>query len=160
MRDSGDLSTTLIISGVVLLIGISFLFVIFPNIFKAPTQLWLGDGVFDAKVALDDYSRKKGLSGANELKPTQVLLMAFPTDGKWGIWMKDMKMPIDIIWLNKDKKVIYMVKNASPETSILKTYEPKSPARYVIELPAGTVDSSAIKINSVAFFEVNSGDIK
>jgi hypothetical protein len=49
--------------------------------------------------------------------------------------MKGMNFPIDIVWLNKDKKVIYIVKNApfDDQTTI---YKPRTPALYVIELPA------------------------
>jgi uncharacterized membrane protein (UPF0127 family) len=39
-------------------------------------------------------------------------------------------------------------------------FEPKIPAKYVIELPAGTVDSKAIKSNSMAIFQINETDIK
>ena len=84
--------------------------------------------------------------------------MKFPHDDTWGIWMKDMKVPIDIIWLNQHKRVVYIVKNASPELSTTMTFNPKEPARYVLELPAGSVDKAAIKSGNFASFdETDSG---
>jgi len=122
--------------------------------------LWLGNGIFHADLAIDETARTKGLSGISELASNKALLMVFPGEGKWGIWMKNMKIPIDIVWLDKDKKVVYIVKNASPEDSTSTTFEPKMPAKYVIEVPAGTVDGSAVNINQMAIFQVNEGDIK
>ena len=142
-----------------LAVGTAFLFVAFPLMFNQPTQVWLGDGIFNSKIALNDESRTKGLSGVTELNPDQALLMAFPSEGKWGIWMKDMNMPIDIVWLNKDKKVVYIVKNA-PTDDQTKIYTPTKVAQFVVELPAGTVDSRSIETNKLAVFQLNMGDVK
>ncbi len=157
---SGNLSTTLIISGVLLVIGVTFLIFIFPNMIRPATNIYIGDGIFRTKLALDENARTKGLSGVKQIDADEALLMAFPSEGKWSIWMKDMLFPIDIVWLNKDKKVIYIVKNASPEDSISLSHEPTSPAKYVVELPAGTVDNKAISVKSLAIFQINSEDIK
>jgi hypothetical protein len=149
----------LIAMGVLLVVGSVFLLVILPNMLKPQTNLWLGDGVFRTKLALNDSDRAKGLSGVNELAPDQALLMAFPSEGKWGIWMKDMSIPIDIIWLNKDKKVIYIVKNVSPNNSTSEVYKPKILAKYVAELPAGTVDNKAIRTTSTAIFQLDMNEV-
>ena len=160
MRKSENLSTTLIIYGVLLVVAVSFIWLILPSVLNTDTTLKLGDGVFRARIALNDDDRAKGLSGVKELAPDQALLMAYPSEGKWGIWMKGMNIPIDIVWLNKDKKVIFIVKNVSPEESTSILHQPKTPAKYVIEFPAGTVDAKAINTNSKASFQINPKDIK
>ncbi|MEI6851051.1 MAG: DUF192 domain-containing protein [Candidatus Saccharibacteria bacterium] len=159
MRKSGNLSTTLIISGVVLLVASTFLLFIMPNMLKPPTDLWLGDGIFRAKLALNDVEREKGLSGTEELQSDQILLMAFPYEDKWSIWMKDMNFPIDIVWLNSAKKVVFIKLNATPE-SYPDKFLPKTNASYVVELPAGTVESKSIKVGKFAVFEIDKKDIK
>jgi len=128
--------------------------------FQPTTQLRLNSNVFSVQVAKTEAEREKGLSGVEKLNPNTGLLMVFSTDGEWGIWMKGMKVPIDILWLNKDKKVIYIVTDATPELSTDKTFVPKSPARYVLEVAAGTVKNSGIKINDVASFEIDEGTVK
>ena len=152
--------TTLIISGVLLAIVVAFLLIFLPSILQPEINLRLGDGVFRAKVALNDADRTKGLSGVKQLDSDQALLMAFPSEGMWSVWMKGMIIPIDIVWLNKDMKVISIVKNISPEESTTTSHYPKTPAKYIIEFPAGTVDSKMIKTNSAAIFKINSNDIK
>ncbi len=154
-------SIALIIAmGVLLVVGSTFLLVVLPNLVKPVTNLWLGNGIFRTDLALNEAARTKGLSGVTELAPDKALLMVFPTEGKWGIWMKDMKIPLDIVWLDKDKKVIYIVKSASLDGSNPKIYMPEKLAQYVIELPAGTVDKMAIGINKVALFQIDMNEVK
>ncbi len=66
-----------------------------------------------------------------------------------------MKYPIDIVWLDKDKKVVYIVKNAPPESYPYENFTPKQDARYVLELPAGTVSKKSIAIGKEAMFDEN-----
>jgi len=49
--------------------------------------------------------------------------------------MKDMKVPIDIVWLDSNKRVVHIVKESSPDDSTSITFTPLSQAKYVIELP-------------------------
>lgn len=138
---------------VVLIVGIVGAYIF--NNFTLTTPVRMGSGVYHLRVADDEAERTQGLSGVTKLGPNEGLLMKFEGDALWGIWMKDMKIPLDIIWLDKNKQVIYIVKGATPEHSTLTTFEPKTPARYVIELPAGGVDQAAIKTGTVADFDEN-----
>jgi uncharacterized membrane protein (UPF0127 family) len=161
MNEHKSLSVGPIIALVVLSIVVLVVFVVLPNVMQpATTDVQLGSGIFHATVATNDADRVKGLSDVTTLNSDQALLMAFPSEDKWGIWMKDMKVPIDILWLNKDKKVIYIVKGASPSDSTSKVFKPKTPAKYVVELPSGSVDLNAIKTNSLVIFQINEGNVK
>ena len=124
--------------------------------FQPRTEIRLGSGVFRAKVADTNDLRVLGLSGVTSLKSNEALLMVFESDAQWGIWMKDMKIPLDIIWLDKDKKVVHIVKNAAPELSTSEIFTPKDPARYVLEVAAGTTVNSGIKIGDTADFTLAS----
>jgi len=159
MNEHKNLGVIAIVSGVLIIVFAAFFFIILPIMMKPKVSLWLGNSVFSVDAAIDESSRIKGLSGVSELAPNRALLMAFPSESKWGIWTKDMKIPIDIIWLDNNKKVIYIVKNASPETSTSQMFEPNTLARYVIEFSAGTVDNSAINIGSSAIFQIDEGGI-
>lgn len=144
--------TTGILIGGVLLIVIAAAVAFMMTAFQPTTDVRLGGGAFNLRIAKDESSRVKGLSGVESLNPNEGLLIVFESDDEWGIWMKDMKIPIDILWLDKDKKVIYMVKNAGPELSTDKTFKPNDDARYVIELLAGSVEENSIKIGEIAVF--------
>lgn len=66
------------------------------------------------------------------------MLFVFDTEGEWGIWMKDMHFPIDIIWASQDGTVVTVAKDISPDT-YPQAFYPSVPARYVLEVPAGFV---------------------
>jgi len=143
-----------IIGFVLIIIVVSFFVSIFSHMAQPTITIRLGDGIFKAKVASTEQQRQKGLADVDRLESSEALLMVFPDQGKWSIWMKDMKVPIDVVWLDFNKKVIYSVANISPEISDLETYAPKTLAKYVVELPAGTIKSKAINNNSVADFDL------
>ncbi|MEI7539333.1 MAG: DUF192 domain-containing protein [Candidatus Saccharibacteria bacterium] len=159
MNTKRNIGTPLIVSCVVLGILATFMFVI-PTVSRLSTNLRLGDGAFKAQMALKSSDRDKGLLGTSGLNSDQALLLAFPTEDQWGVWPKSTTFSIDIVWLNKDKKVIYIVKNISPGNTSSVVFKPKTPAKYIIEFPAGTVDRESIEINQLATFQINTDDIK
>ncbi|HEU5121989.1 MAG TPA: DUF192 domain-containing protein [Candidatus Saccharimonadales bacterium] len=137
-----------------LLIGSAALYVMWPQL-QPHVTVHIGDGVFTTRVAKTPAEREKGLSDTGELRSDQAFLIVFDRDDKWSIWMKDMNYPLDIVWLDKDKKVVYIVKNAPPESYPYEKFVPKQEARYVLELPAGTTGKKAITIGTEARFDEN-----
>lgn len=148
-------STTiiLIIGLVLILVGLVVSFTL--TTFKPTTQVRIGSGVYSLWLADNDITRVQGLSEVEKLHLNGGLLMAFDTNGTHGIWMKDMNFPLDIIWLNSEKKVVYIVMNAPPEDPSSTVYTPKDPARYVLELPAGSVKKAGIKTGDIATFKLD-----
>lgn len=138
---------------VLLLVAAATFWVLWPQLTQPHTKLRLGDGVFQARIADSPAEREKGLSGTSQLGQDQALLFIYDTDEKWSIWMKDMNYAIDIVWLDKSKKVVYIVKNADPESYPRENFSPNEPARYVVEFAAGTVDKKTINIGDVAKFD-------
>lgn len=114
----------------------------------------LGDGVFRTTLAISPQERERGLSGKTKLDSGEAMMLVFDSDERWGIWMKDMNFPLDIIWLDSDKKVVYIVKNAMPDSYPAETFEPREAARYVVEVPAGSVDEKRIRVGSYAEFDL------
>lgn len=91
----------------------------------------------------DDLER--GLSGRKNLAPTEGLFFVFPQDAYHGIWMKDMLFSIDIMWLDSKGTVLDIEHNVSPNT-YPKVFEPRTPARYVIETNAHFAESFVIRV--------------
>ena len=146
-------TTGLLIGGLVVVILAAAIAFMVSN-FQPTTEVKLGSGVFKVRLAQNDTARELGLSETTSLKPTDGLLMVFDSDNTWGVWMKDMKVSIDIIWLDSTKTVVYTVKNATPELSTTKMFKSKDPARYVLELPAGSVQQFGIKSGDKAEFTI------
>lgn len=134
------------------LVGAAAYYILLPQL-QPHTTVRIGDGVYKTRVATTEEDRTKGLSGTAKLHEGDALLLVFDRESEWSIWMKDMKYPIDIVWLNKDKKVVHIVKNAPPESYPYESFVSKRPAKYILELPAGTVEKKSIIIDSQAAFD-------
>jgi uncharacterized membrane protein (UPF0127 family) len=124
------------------------------------TEIAIGNGTFSARIARTEAARAKGLAGVTSLDANQAMLFVFKTDGKWQIWMKDMKIPIDIVWLDSAKKVVYIVPNAPFQAGTDTIYTPGLDARYVLELPAGTAANNAIHMGDIANFTISMNGIE
>jgi uncharacterized protein len=98
-----------------------------------------------AEVANNPVTRAKGLSDRAYINKDQGMLFVFLETDIYGFWMKDMKFPIDILWINENQKVIGMQKNVSPNTYPTSFYPP-NPVKYVIETPGGFSDLHSIKV--------------
>lgn len=125
----------------------------------ATTTLDVKGKVFLAYKATADVDRARGLSGTEYLASSSAMLFTFPADDKWGIWMKDMKYAIDVVWLDREGFVVDFKENMSTTTcrselnckiffpgivdenidSVLEAYQKSLPSRYVVEFPEGTI---------------------
>lgn len=90
-------------------------------------------------------AQEKGLSGRSELSTNEGMLFIFPEDGIYQFWMKDMLLSIDMIWISQSGKVVYIEKNATPE-SYPTVFGPDTPTRYVLEVPAGFSDMHGVSV--------------
>lgn len=152
-------TTAILIGGVILVIVASAIAFMLSNL-QPKTEVRVGTAVFQTQLADDEAERTKGLSGVSSLGANDGLLMVFPSDDTWGIWMRDMKVPIDIIWIDRAYKVVHIVKNAQPEDSTAKTFAPMKPARFVLEVPAGSVEMYGIKVGDMADFAVALNEVQ
>ena len=120
---------------------------IYYALFDTPAEYTIFVSTVAMKVTLADESseRKLGLSGTESLGDLEGKLFLFDEARPHGIWMKDMLIPIDIIWINNDLEIIYIEKLVYPDT-YPKIFAPDSNARYVLETKALFVDTYKIKV--------------
>lgn len=144
-------TTIILVFGVLLIIGAAAASYIVTH-YVPRVDVRIATATFKVRLADSEAERKQGLSGVASLLPMDGMLFVFETDETWGIWMKDMKVPIDILWIDKTKRVVHIVTNASPELGTSQTFEPTEPARYVLEIPAGSVKQYNIKVGDRASF--------
>lgn len=120
----------------VVLVATFFITMAFEPKTSSISTVTIGTTTVAVEVARDDTSRQRGLSGRASLAEGHGMLFVFEEEGDWGIWMKDMNFPIDIIWAATDGTIVTIEKNVSPET-YPKSFYPAQPALYVLEVSAG-----------------------
>lgn len=136
---------------IILLLAVAVVFIYFglQKSDERAIRVKIGDGIFYVRVAETQRERELGLGGTRSLAGNKGMLFEFPQNGFHSIWMKDMLIPIDIIWLSDALSVIDLRENVSPDT-FPTIFTPKSPARFVVELSAGAVKAFNIKDGSRA----------
>ena len=148
-----------------LIVGV-FLFVSYTQrkkeaeIFESPSSLVYATTTAEinfktSTLQIADTTQKKelGLGGRTTLGERQGMLFVFTTLGRYAFWMKDMKIPIDIIWLDEHFDVVDFVSNVSPETYPKTSFSPRENALYVLETHALFSEKNNLKIKD--HFEIN-----
>ncbi len=92
-----------------------------------------------------EADREKGLSGRKSLSDKQGMLFLFDQNEQvGGFWMKDMLIPIDMIWINCSGKVLGYEDSVKPD-SYPKTFPSPSGSQFVLEVKAGLSKEQGIK---------------
>lgn len=117
----------------------------------------VNDGKFQVELAKSDMEKQIGLSKNETLAENQGMLFLFDTPDYYSFWMRDMKFPIDIIFINGNK-VTTIISNALPPSQnggSLPTFQPKEKSDKVLEVNAGIAkkynitEGSTIDINNL-----------
>lgn len=88
----------------------------------------------------------QGLSGRKNIGKYDGMLFSFGELGMYGMHMKDMHFPIDIIWVGDNGLVVGIEENVQPET-YPNIFYPQWYARSVIELEAGMVQEIGLEMH-------------
>lgn len=105
----------------------------------------------EAEVVRSFAAKSLGLSGRDQLAPNTGMLFVFNETRNPEIWMKDMKFAIDIIFMSKEGQVVAIFENATSESYFEKppkTFKTLEGARYVLEVPAGTVQDARLSVGA------------
>lgn len=109
------------------------------------TWVQVGSAIVRAEVANTPALWTRGLSGHAGLGENEGMLFVFNEEAGHGIWMKDMRFAIDIIWATQDGTVVTIKENATPE-SYPEAFYPAEPALYVLEVPAGFAGRAGVAV--------------
>jgi uncharacterized membrane protein (UPF0127 family) len=83
------------------------------------------------------------------------MLFLFETPGFHGIWMKNCKFPIDILWLDDQRRIVHVAAGVPPcRKEPCPVYQPLQRASYVVELNAGEARREKARVGSVVGFEL------
>lgn len=88
------------------------------------------------EYATTPEARERGLGGRTEIADDYGVLFVFPKEERYGFWMKDMLVPIDVFWLDIQGQVVSIAENVAT-SSYPNVFYPSAPARYVLETVAG-----------------------
>ena len=114
-----------------------------------------GDLTIQAEVARTVEEQAQGLSGRGSLPRDAGMLFVLEEEGRPGFWMKDMRFPLDFIWISRDRRVVDLTENVpDPETAgtTVSGIQPDQPALYVLEVNAGVVPEYGVQVGDPVTF--------
>jgi uncharacterized protein len=114
-----------------------------------------------ADISATNELRTKGLSVKDALSEDEAMLFVFDVEGEHRFWMKDMKFPIDIIWISNDKIVVDIENNLQPCHSgvLCSIYEPDGNSLYVLETVGGFASKYGIVKGTPVEFDLSSHNL-
>jgi uncharacterized membrane protein (UPF0127 family) len=109
--------------------------------------------VLQAEVMVKDEDRAMGLMFRPSLPRDRGMLFVFETSDFHGIWMKNCKFPIDILWLDEQRSVVHVAEAVPPcKADPCPVYNPLRKASFVVELNAGQARREKAVIGSTLGF--------
>jgi hypothetical protein len=141
----------IILSGIIIVLLIIFYFKKTPTKY---TNVKIGDTEIRAEIADTFIKQTKGLMFRKSLPDNEGMLFVFDDEDYHSFWMMNMSFPIDIIWINKEKKVVDIVKNAQPCRFSCSSYRPGEKVMYVLEVNANFTEEHGVKVGSKIEFKL------
>ncbi len=94
---------------------------------------------FRVELANDPASRRQGLMDRPTLPANRGMLFIYPDEAPRSFWMKDVRFPLDLLFLDRHWRLVHLVEHVPPCTgNDCPGYGRGVDAQYVLELPAGT----------------------
>jgi uncharacterized membrane protein (UPF0127 family) len=108
-----------------------------------------------AILALTPEEQSTGLAIKETMKENEGMLFVFDTPKKYSFWMKDMKFPIDIIWLDSKKKIVHIEDRLEPCVFLLPcpSYAPTTDSLYVLEVVSNFTNKHEVRIGDQVLFD-------
>ena len=98
----------------------------------------LGGERFRVEIADTQQKQALGLMFRDSMPQDEGMLFIFPNEAPRSFWMKNTRIPLDIMYFDEDLKLVSVAENAQPcRTRRCPNYPSEGPAKYVLELNAG-----------------------
>jgi uncharacterized membrane protein (UPF0127 family) len=106
------------------------------------------------EVAADDATRQQGLMYRDRLPETNGMIFIFQQSAEYPFWMKNTLIPLDMIWIDDQKRIVHVTSNVPPcKDDPCPSYPPNAIARYVLETAAGVAAKHKLAAGQTLRFE-------
>jgi Uncharacterized conserved protein len=106
------------------------------------------------EVASDDATREQGLMYRDHLAGDRGMVFLFPQAGEYPFWMKNTLIPLDMIWMDGEHRIVHVAHDVPPcKADPCTSYPPHALASSVLELAAGVAAKHHLTDGNVLRFE-------
>ena len=120
-----------------------------PEPVKGPRAVFPSQTVYRLEVAVTPQEQTQGLMFRESLPPRTGMLFSYSDNAPHRFWMKNTMIPLDIIWLDREGKVIFLSENTPPcVADPCPSYGPDAPSVRVIEIAGGMAKKEKVKVGA------------
>lgn len=106
------------------------------------------------EIAADDPTRTQGLMFRDRVPEGTGMLFIFAHPDEFPFWMKNTLVPLDMIWIDEQNRVVHVEANVPPcKADPCPSYPPHAIAKYVLELGGGQAAKHRVVNGSTLRFE-------
>ncbi len=110
---------------------------------------------FNVELATTPEEHALGLMYRDRLAEGEGMLFILQRNSFFSIWMKNTLIPLDVVWIDENRRVVYIYKNMQPcGQGDCPSVNSGVPARYVLEVNAGTADTINLSTGDVMEFNI------
>lgn len=143
------------------LLVLSFLLLVSAQTSLPRTEVWIARGDsqeeiarFTVEIANTPETWEHGLMERASLAPNAGMLFIFPEMAPRAFWMMNTLIPLDMLFIDADRRIINIRENALPCAAPRRcpTYTSTAPAKYVLEIPGGRARALGITAGDHIYF--------
>lgn len=106
------------------------------------------------ELATDDATREQGLMFRDHLPNDRGMIFFFTQNGDYPFWMKNTLIPLDMIWIDEQKRIVHIAHDVPPcKADPCPSYDPGAFSRYVLEVAAGVAARHGLAKGQTLRFE-------
>ena len=110
----------------------------------------LGGKTFAVELATTSEKQALGLMFRDSMPQDEGMLFIFPNEAPRSFWMKNTRIPLDIMYFDKNLKMVSVSADTPPcRVTRCPSYPSTGPAMYVLELNAGKAQELGVGPGSV-----------
>ena len=116
-------------------------------------QIEFGGVTLTVELATTPAQQAQGLSDRDSMAANHGMLFVFTQEGEWSFWMHEMRFPLDMIWFNSTRQVVFIEQDLPPcAPTSCPVYTPTVNALYVLEVNAGFVSAHDVMLGQSFYF--------
>jgi uncharacterized protein len=120
-----------------------------PTLVSGPRVLLPSGAVYSLEVARTPEETAQGLMFRESLRDRSGMLFLFHDGQPHRFWMKNTMIPLDMIWMDADGKVLFVSANTPPcRADPCPSYGPDAPPASVLEIAGGMAEKERITVGS------------
>jgi uncharacterized protein len=112
-----------------------------------PRAIFPDGHVFKLEIARTAEEKARGYMFRDNVGRKEGMLFLFPNSDFHSFWMKNCRIPLDIIWLDQELRVVHVEPKVPPcRADPCPDYTPMRKAQYVLEVRAGMSERTGLRI--------------